>query len=128
LLLADLKNFFPDLFILRKHFNVVLAEHVRIRRPDFFHGLDVGMGRSLADAFGPQRDHRRPFLYARRKLVRIASKANRPLAGNEKLDELRMAAVKLHLVHGDALDRIDGLVIAPKCREITSMELAESEA
>src|SRR5512147_1706409 len=67
----------------------------------------------LTDAFSQQRNNRRAFFHARRKLVRVASKTNRPLSGNEKLDELRMAAVKLHLVRGDTLYQIDGLVVAP---------------
>src|SRR5512147_201534 len=74
----------------------------RVRMGRAFQNADAAA--DLPDAFGQQRDDRRALFHARRKLVRVASKANRSLSGNEKLDELRMAAVKLHLVRGDTLD------------------------
>jgi hypothetical protein len=46
----NLKYFLPDFFVLGEFFDIVLAEHISIGRPDFFRRLDVRMGRSLAGA------------------------------------------------------------------------------
>ena len=45
---TDLKNFLPHFFILRKLSDVVDAQHVSRRRPDFFQGFHFGMSRSFA--------------------------------------------------------------------------------
>ncbi len=66
----------------------------------------------LADAFGEQRLNRRALFHAGRKLMRIAGKADRPLPGDEKLNELGVAAVKLDLIERDSFCYIDCLLIA----------------
>ena len=66
----------------------------------------------LADSLGEQWLDRRAFFYSRRKLVRVTGKTDRPLAGDEKLNQLRMAAVKLHLVERDLFNDLHGLLVA----------------
>jgi hypothetical protein len=65
----------------------------------------------FAHTFGHERLNRRAFFHAYGKMVRVAGKTNGALTGHEELGQLRMAAMKLHLIGGNSLEQIDRLFI-----------------